>query len=90
MPITGRTAQEVVLKVVDAALRGVPKDASAEEVNLRLRVQVDAPALPCSYGHYRRIVRRILEERARWCEWEGKDPKAVRSRRRASRARGTV
>lgn len=70
--------QAAVARLVERALLGVPKTASAAEVNLRLRVQLDMSALPCSYAHYRRTVRRIQHERARWCEWEGHDTHGVR------------
>jgi hypothetical protein len=86
--MTDRTsAQQVIHRLVERALIGVPKTASADEVNLRLRVQIARDELPCSYGHYRRVVRRILHERAKWCVWEGADPSAVRPRRR-TRVRG--
>lgn len=74
--------QASVARLVERALLGVPKSASAAEVNLRLRVQLDMSTLPCSYGHYRRTVRRIQHERARWCEWEGQEPRDVRPARR--------
>jgi hypothetical protein len=76
-------------RIIERALLGVPKTASAEEVNLRLRVQVDWRALPCSYSYWRACVRAIQAERAQWCIWEGKDPAGVRPRRR-TRVRGVT
>jgi hypothetical protein len=81
------TAAELAFRVIADALRGVPADAPAAEVDLRLRVQVDHTMLPMSYSTWRRAVRAVQAERARWCRWEGKNPDDVGPRAR-SRVRG--
>lgn len=68
--------------LIHEALRGVPVTASAVEINLRLWVQIDIDALPMCYATWRRAVRAVQAERARWAEWEGRDPSEVRPLRK--------
>lgn len=72
-----------VFKKIDLALLGVPKDAPAEEINLRLWAQAvfsetkAALGTDLSYAYFRSCVRQVLRERARWCRWEGRDARGV-------------
>jgi hypothetical protein len=77
------TKREQVERAVQRALVGVPKTASADEVNLRLLLQGTADEVECSYGYFRACTRRILLARAKWAEWEGAtDTHAIRPKRR--------
>jgi hypothetical protein len=81
---------EWMARIIGGALIGTPKTATAAEVNRVLAEQIDPHGLNCSYGYYRTVVRRVQEERARLCEFEGKfgSAKLVRPTRRRGLAKG--
>lgn len=71
------------LGAVVQALEGVPVWASAEQVNAVLRRAPDYRYWRrWHYGTWRRAVRQAQAERARWCQWESRDPAPVRPLRR--------
>lgn len=87
---TGGSRYAEALRCVTDALWGVPKKATAKEIDrIVYEVYPWPPRKGYPYKAWRRAVRDVQAARARLARWEGRDPGPIAPRRR-SRASGVT